>query len=151
MPPKPASSTFAEGAVLLDGEPLDKALSQVLFVEEGKAIRTGAGRAELWLESSNYLRLSENTLVRMHATDLSHIQIELESGVVLMEIGEISRDMRITVRSAASNVSVTRRGLYRMAHGPAPLLKVFDGRAQVADGEGAGVSAWEEPTRGEPG
>jgi hypothetical protein len=122
---------FAEGAVLLDGEPLTPGQGQFLFVEEGSKISTGFGRAELLIGISNYVRLGEDTIVQMLSSDLSEVELELHSGRIIIEVGKAFGDTPLTVRCTSSQVQIQRRGLYRLEHAPEMRLKVFDGRAQV--------------------
>lgn len=130
---------FAEGAVLLNGEPLTPGEGQLLFVEEGGTISTGVGRAELLIGAVNYLRLGEHTVVQMLSSELSEVELKLESGVVMLEVGKGSQDAPIALQCAASKVRIGRRGLYRIDHASAMRLKVFDGRAQVHTAAGPGL------------
>jgi hypothetical protein len=130
---------FAEGAVLLNGEPLTPGEGQLLFVEEGGTISTGVGRAELLIGTVNYLRLGENTVVHMLSSGLSEVEMKLESGVVMLEVGKASQDAPIALQCAESKVQIGRRGLYRIDHASAMRLKVYDGRAHVHTAEGAGL------------
>jgi hypothetical protein len=130
---------FAEGTVLLNNQPLMPGQGQLLFVEEGGAISTVAGRAELLIGTANYLRLGEDTIVRMLSSDLSGVELRLETGVIMLEVGEASQDTPITVQCVSSKVQIGRRGLYRVDQGSAKRLKVFDGRAQVHTAEGGNL------------
>ncbi len=124
---------FAEGEVLLDNGPLTApSSSEFIVVEEGHELGTRVGRAEVFLQESNYLRLAENTKIRMDSSDLSDVRLEVAQGAAVFEIGKLSRRQTVTFNCGGSAVRVIRAGVYRADCGKdSGSVRVFRGRVMV--------------------
>src|SRR5258705_1387202 len=71
---------YAEGRVLLDGKPVEVKITNFPEVKENMELRTEDGRAEVLLNPGVFLRLAENSAVRMVANKLSDTKVEFLSG-----------------------------------------------------------------------
>src|SRR6516225_2361488 len=63
---------FFEGAVYLGDQPLESHPGRFSIVPQGTELRTAEGRAEVLLTPGVFLRVGENSAIRMLASELSH-------------------------------------------------------------------------------
>src|SRR5271163_385462 len=71
---------YTEGSVTVDGKQVENKNSEFSSLLANQELRTGEGRAELLLTPGAFLRVSENSTVRMVSTDLSNTQVEVLDG-----------------------------------------------------------------------
>ncbi|MEK7404551.1 MAG: hypothetical protein AAB225_05540 [Acidobacteriota bacterium] len=121
---------YVEGKVLLDGKAVEPKFGQFPQIKENGVLRTEAGRAEVLLSPGVVLRLSENGGLRLITDRLIDTRLELLSGSILVECGEILKGNAITIAYKDAAVSVREDGLYRIDTEPAEL-RVYGGRAVV--------------------
>src|SRR5207302_6844894 len=83
---------YVEGRVLLDGKPVEVKISAFPEIKENMEFRTEDGRAEVLLNPGVFLRMGENSSIRMLSTKLSDSQIEFLSGSAVIESsGELAQ------------------------------------------------------------
>jgi hypothetical protein len=128
-----------EGLVLLSGEPVVRKPGARVEMKEGSELRAEDGRAEVLLNPGLFLRIGENSTVRMVSNDLTSTRIEFVSGAAIIGPG---RRVNAT-ENWASFVSIVyhetivhlrKNGIYRFDAEPAQL-RVYAGEASVARGE----------------
>jgi len=124
---------FSQGPVLLNDRALQPAKGQFPQMKEQDTLRTSRGRAELLLNPGAFLRVGDNTTVRMTSTHITDSRLELLAGTVVVEAAELDKNNAITVTCGKATVTILKRGLYRLTAEPAGL-KVFDGKALVESG-----------------
>ncbi len=101
-------------------------------LKDGQELATGEGRAEILLNPGVFLRLGENSTIKMISTRLSDTRLELTRGVALVEVAEVSKDNAVTMIVKDAAVSFSKMGLVRMdADGG---IRVYKGEAQVMVG-----------------
>src|SRR5262249_5886273 len=71
---------YVEGRVTLDGKPVEVKVSMFPEVKENMELRTEDGRVEVLLNPGVFLRLAENSAVRMLTNKLSDTKLEFLSG-----------------------------------------------------------------------
>ncbi len=76
-----------EGLVLLSGEPVVRKPSARVEMKEGSELRAEDGRAEVLLNPGLFLRIGENSTVRMVSNDLTSTRIEFVSGAAIIGPG----------------------------------------------------------------
>jgi hypothetical protein len=118
------------GEVYLEGKRLKLPPNGHLQMQNGQLLTTKQGYAEVLLSPGAYLRLGEDSCVRMDDNQLSKTRIALEQGSALIEIVQEIEGNRITFAIAASIVDIERAGLYRLYALPGEL-RVYRGEAVV--------------------
>jgi len=101
---------------------------------ENAVLRTQEGRAEMLLNPGVFLRLSENSAVKMITNRLIDTRLELLQGSAVVEADQIAKDNNVTLVANEAAVAVMKAGVYRVDADPASL-KVFSGDAQVQRGD----------------
>jgi len=123
---------YVEGRVLLDGKPVEVKITAFPEVKENMELRTEDGRAEVLLNPGVFLRLAENSSVRMVANKLSDTQVEFLSGSALIESSRelAQKENFVTILYKSSAAHLRKSGIYRFDSEPAQF-KVYSGEAEV--------------------
>lgn len=121
---------LAEGAVLLDGRPLEQKPGRFAEVKAGSELRTEDGRAEVLLTPGVILRLGPDSAVRMVSNLLVDTRVEFLSGSVVLDAQEPSPETSVTILFQGNQIALRNAGQYRLDSYP-PELSVVAGRAEV--------------------
>lgn len=124
---------YTEGVVTINGKPVERKAAEFPAMKQGEELRTETGRAEILLMPGVFLRVSEDSGLRLVKNDLSDTQLEVLSGSVLLEVGDIDKTQSLTVSVGQTAMEFTKRGLFRIDFDPA-RISVFDGSAVVVSG-----------------
>ena len=126
---------YVEGRVLLDGNPVEVKITSFPEVKENMELRTEDGRAEVLLNPGVFLRLAENSSVRMVANKLSDTKVEFLSGAALIESSRelAQKENFVTILYKGSAAHLRKSGIYRFDSEPAQF-RVFSGEAEVETG-----------------
>ena len=76
---------YVEGRALLDSKPVEVKIATFPEMKENMELRTEDGRAEVLLNPGAFLRLGENSAVRMVSNKLSDSRMEFISGSIVIE------------------------------------------------------------------
>jgi len=126
---------YVEGRALLADKPVDPKFGQFPDIKENQEFRTEDGRAEILLTPGVFLRLGENSAIRMLSTRLTDTRVEVLSGSAVVESNEIPKDNAIQLVFKNDTIRLQKQGLYRLDTEPAHF-QVFEGEAVVADTSG---------------
>jgi FecR protein len=130
---------YTEGQVTLDGTAVQPKFGEFPEVKVGQVLSAQDGRAEILLTPGVFLRLGENSGFKMISNQLTNTRLEISSGEAMIEVGELLPDNAITVVFHGADISIAKRGLYRIDSDPA-RLRVYEGEVSV-------VSASIEPMK----
>jgi hypothetical protein len=122
---------YVEGDVTVDGTAIHPKFAEFPDVKSGQLLATEEGRAEVLLTPGVFLRLSENSSVRMISNALADTRLEVVSGSALVEVGELLEHNAISLEAAGASIALSKKGLYRITADPA-RLQVYDGQALVS-------------------
>jgi len=121
---------YTEGKVLISDKEVRTKIGDFAEMKAGDVLRTEEGRAEVLLTPGVFLRVSENSSFRLAANKLEDIRLEVLSGSVLIEAGEVTKYDSIVVTAAGASIHIAKRGLFRIDTELASL-RVVDGEAVV--------------------
>lgn len=121
---------YTEGEVLLAGKPVEASATNFPAIPENQELKTGEGRAEILLTPGVFLRLSEESAVRMISNRLSNARLEILAGSAVVESADLMKENSVTIHLRGSEVEIRRNGIYRFDFDP-PQLRVFSGEAGV--------------------
>ncbi|HTS64665.1 MAG TPA: hypothetical protein VMH28_21730 [Candidatus Acidoferrales bacterium] len=131
---------FFEGSVYLADQPLEQRFGRFPDIGEGGVLRTERGRAEVLLTPGVFLRVAENSAIRMISTAYSDTRVELAAGSAIMESSEPAADPPVTLCHKSWQVRLSGQGVYRIDSEP-PRVSVYKGKAEVtAEGDRAPVA-----------
>jgi len=126
---------YVEGQVLLDGKQVEVKIATFPEMKDGNELRTQDGRAEILLTPGTFLRLGENSAVRMLSTKLTDSRVEFLSGSAVIEADAevVDGEDLVTVIYKDAKVHLRKGGIYRFDSAPAQL-RVYSGQAEVETG-----------------
>ena len=125
---------YFEGAVTVDGQPLEQRLGKFTTVAEGSELRTTQGRAEVLLTPGVLMRIGDQSAIRMISSALNDTRVELLQGSAIVDASEPSPGTSVTVTYRDWSVQLADRGSYRIDCDP-PRVRVHDGRLSVWSAE----------------
>lgn len=98
-------------------------------LKEGQNLATTEGRAEVLLNPGVFLRMGENSNVKMISSRLSDTRLDLTQGVALVEVAEVAKDNGVTILVKDAAVTFSKMALVRLdaVNG----VRVYKGEAQV--------------------
>ena len=126
---------YVEGQVLLDGKQVEVKIATFPEMKDNSELQTKDGRAEVLLTPGAFLRIGENSAVRMLSTKLTDARVELLSGSVIIEADAETADGEdlVTVIYKDAKIHLRKGGIYRFDSEPAQL-RVYAGQAEVETG-----------------
>lgn len=101
----------------------------------GQELTTQQGKAEVLLISGVFLRLDDNSAVKMITPDLTHTEVAIERGRAGIEVDEIHPENRLDIVDAGVTTQLVKNGYYEF-NANEPTAMVFDGKAAVEVGDG---------------
>lgn len=131
---RPGTINYAEGQVSVEGKSAAKQSLGSADLAPGRVLQTERGKAEMLLTPGVFLRLGDDSAVRMLAASLTDTRVELLRGRALLEVDLLEKENRLEVRDRAANVRIEKKGIYAF-DADTPRLAVYDGKAtaQVDD------------------
>jgi len=126
---------YVEGRAFLADKVVEPKFGQFPDIKENQEFRTEDGRAEVLLTPGVFLRLGENSAIRMLSTRLVDTRVEVLSGSAIIESNEIPKDNAIQLVFKKDAIRLDKQGLYRLDAEPA-RFQVFEGEAVVTDPSG---------------
>jgi len=101
-------------------------------MKDGQELTTGEGRAEVLLNPGVFLRVGENSSVKMISSRLADTRLELTRGVALVEVTEVSKDNAVTMLVKDASVTFSKMALVRLDFETG--IRIYKGEAQVMAG-----------------
>ena len=124
---------YFEGDVSVDGAPVQSRAGRFSEIKEQSVLRTTRGRAEVLLTPGVFLRIGENSSIRMLDNRLVSTRLEVLSGTVIVE----SDDPQMSVKDAPVAliykdyvIQLVKHGLVEVSSEPANM-EVYKGEAVV--------------------
>jgi hypothetical protein len=130
---------YFEGNVYLGDQHLESHLGVFPSLPQGSQLRTADGHAEVLLTPGVFIRMGENSSIRMVSNRLADTQVELESGSAIVDSGEPNSGTSVSLIYKGWKVHFLEKGVYRIDCDP-PHLAVRQGHAEVFAKAAAPVS-----------
>jgi hypothetical protein len=129
---QPGAVNYTEGQVAVNGQPLQA--SQTAQVQPGETLETQNGKAEMLLTPGVFLRLNNNSQVRLDANSITDTRVALVKGEAMIEADQVIKDNGIQIIDAGFNTHIEKPGIYEF-NADQPMLRVYDGEATVRNGD----------------
>src|SRR6185437_12442173 len=133
--PEPGALNYIQGPTFLDGKRLNDRNLGNSQMAPGQVLHTTTGKAEVLLMPGVFLRLDDQSAVKMISPDISNTKIELLKGEAGLEVDEIQPQNNLEVVVHGTTTRLVKRGFYEFMANP-PKVLVFTGEAQVDTGNG---------------
>ncbi|HLH00662.1 MAG TPA: hypothetical protein VKX49_30430 [Bryobacteraceae bacterium] len=121
---------LVEGTAYLNDKAVETKFGQFPDIKNGQEFRTEQGRAEILLTPGVFLRMGENSAVKMVSNALTDTRVEVLGGSLIVECDEIPKDNSIELLYKNNTMMLVKHGLYRVNTEPAQF-QVYDGEAIV--------------------
>jgi len=121
---------YVEGRAYLDNAPVELKFGHFPDIKQDQEFRTEEGRAEILLTPGVFLRLGENSAIRMLSNGLTDTRVEVLHGSAIVECDQLPKDNSIELVYKDTSIGLLKHGLYRVDTEPA-RLQVYDGEANV--------------------
>ena len=122
---------LAEGAVSVDGKLITQTPGTYPTWKERTELRTEQGRAEILLTPGVFLRVGENSALRLIDNRLSATRVELVSGQAVIESDDPMKENAVTLIYGDYEIQVRKSSVFGIESQPAQL-KVYHGDATVS-------------------
>jgi hypothetical protein len=126
---------YVEGTVYAGNKRVERKFGQFPSLRSGEELRTADGRAEVLLTPGAFLRLAENSSVRMVSNRLTDTRVDVLSGTVMVECDELLKDNAVSLMLHGDTIHLQRQGLYRL-EAASSVLQVYKGDALVETASG---------------
>src|SRR5579863_5773534 len=136
---------YFDGDVSIDGTPVESRIGRFSEIKEQSVLRTAQGRAEVLLTPGVFLRVSENTAIKMLDNRLLSTRVEILSGTAIVE----SEDPQMSIKDSPVSliykdyeIRLVKHGLVEIGTDPAQM-RVYKGEAiaTIATGSAANERA----------
>ncbi len=126
----PGTLNYVEGQVAVAGQTVTSHSVGSLQVEPNQVLETGQGRAEILLTPGVFLRVGDNTAVRLISPGLADTRVEVLRGQAFVEVAELFKDNNLSVVMNGASTRLAKEGLYAF-NADTRLVQVFDDHAVV--------------------
>jgi FecR-like protein len=130
----PGTLNYVEGQASLNGEALNSKEVGTADLQDGQALETGNGKAEILLTPGVYLRLGSNSAVKMVSGNLTNTQVALRHGEAMLEVDQLYKENFIHISQPGADTRVVKTGLYDF-DATNQQVRVFDGKAIVSSND----------------
>lgn len=128
----PGTLNYVEGQVSLDGNSLTtKQIGQVEMASD-QVLSTGRGKAEVLLSPGVFLRVGDNSEIRMVSPELVDPRVEIVHGEAMVEVDYLAKQARMDVLERGAEATLLKDGLYKF-NADEGQIQVIDGKAKVTD------------------
>ena len=121
---------YVEGKVLVNDKALEPKAGEFPPIPSAGTLKTEDGRAEVLLAPGVFLRVKENSTIRLISTKIEDTKVELLAGSILVECAEADKENALAIHFKDQVVELKKNGLYRFDTDP-ERLRVYDGQAIV--------------------
>jgi hypothetical protein len=126
----PGTLNYVEGKTLIGAEALNSKSIGSAELQPGQMLTTQSGKAEILLTPGVFLRLGDNSTVKMISPSLTDTEIGINQGHAMVEVAEIHPENDIRIDANGTTTQLLKTGLYDF-NLKQNELRVFDGKALV--------------------
>jgi uncharacterized membrane protein YgcG len=128
----PGTVNYVEGQASLDGNPLPARQNGDTQVQLNQHLTTTNGKVELLLTPGVFVRVGNNSDIRMVSNGLANPTIEVVRGETLVEVDQQTTGAKVDVLEHGATASILKYGLFRF-NGDQGRIEVIDGQLQVTE------------------
>lgn len=129
-PAVPGTLNYVEGNVSMGSHALNSKSIGSAELQSGQSLSTGTGKAEILLTPGVFLRVGDNSSVKMISPSLTDTEIGVSKGHAMIEVAEIHPENDILIDVNGMKARLLKTGLYDLNLNQ-DQLRVFDGKVFV--------------------
>ena len=125
---------YFDGAVAVDGTPVQAQNARFSEIKENSVLSTAQGRAEVLLTPGVFLRIGENSSIKMLDNRLISTRVEILSGNAMVESDDPQMDVKnspVSILYKDYEIRLVKQGLFEIDAANA-RMKVYKGDAVVS-------------------
>ncbi|HTU36277.1 MAG TPA: FecR domain-containing protein [Candidatus Acidoferrum sp.] len=126
----PGTLNYVEGQASIGSEGLSSKSIGVAQLQPGQSITTENGRAELLLIPGAFLRVGNDSAVKMVSPDLTNTEVAVEKGQATIEVTDLHSQNDLQVQENGATAQIEKNGFYDF-DAAQNLVRVLDGQATV--------------------
>jgi hypothetical protein len=130
----PGTVNYIEGQVAIDGHVVPRNQNGYSQLESNQVLSTQNGKAEILLSPGVFLRVGNNSQIRMVSPELVAPRVEVISGEAMVEADWVPKDAEVDVVEHGAQASIRKAGLYKFDSNGS-LIEVVDGKLQVTEND----------------
>jgi hypothetical protein len=132
----PGTINYVEGHAAIGNQALSAKSIGSTQLATGQSLTTQNGKAEVLLTPGVFLRIGDNSSVKMMSPSLTYTEVGLEQGHAMVEVAELHSQNDIRVVEDHASTQLLKTGLYGFDANQ-QQVRVFDGKARVQRGDEA--------------
>ena len=132
-PPTIGTINYVEGQASIGNQALSPNSVGNVVLQEGETLTTGTGKVEVLLTPGVFLRVGDNSAVRMISPSLSNTEVAVDRGEATLEVTQIQKENEIVIDLPGGNTRVLKKGFYEFDANQ-NTVRVFKGEAQLLAG-----------------
>ncbi len=129
---QPGTLNYVEGQAQIGQQRVSSKSVGSTELQAGQVLRTEHGRAEVLLTPGVFLRVDDNSAVKLVSPSLSHTEVQLQQGRASVEVAEIHKANDLVVAEDGATVRLLKKGFYEF-NSNGDVARVFKGEALVND------------------
>jgi len=133
-PARPGTLNYIEGQASIDGRQISHKSVGTAELEAGQYLATADGKVEILLTPGVFLRLDNNSMVKMISPNLTHTEVELQRGRASVEADQLYPQNTILIDQKGGQTQLLKNGLYEF-NADKNTVRTFDGKAAVYPGD----------------
>ena len=108
----PGTLNYVEGQASIGDQALNSKSIGAAELQPGQALITEKGKAEVLLTPGVFLRIGNNSSVKMISPSLTDTEVEVDRGHAMVEVAEIHPENSIRVNDFGTTTQLLKTGLY---------------------------------------
>ncbi len=128
--PRPGVVNYVEGNAAIDSRAISARDVGTAVLDQNQRLTTGDGKVEILLTPGVFLRVNNNSEVRMVSTRLTDTSVELVRGEATVEAAGLLKENRITILERGATTTLAKNGLYSF-NADLGRVSVYEGEATV--------------------
>jgi len=121
---------YIEGQASIGNQTLGSNDVGNVTLQNGQVLETGNGKAEILLTPGVYLRVGNDSSVRMDSDGLADTRISLQQGEAMVEVDQLYSQNDLRISQPGADTRIEKKGLYDF-DASGQQIRVFDGKAMV--------------------
>ena len=134
IPAHPGMLNYVEGQAFVDGRQVTSSSVGTAEVGQNQTLETGSGKAEILLTPGVFVRVGDNSALRVVSPGITNTRVALLKGEALVEVTQLFKQNNIQIDENGAITTVLKHGLYRF-DADDPKVSVIDGEATVSQGD----------------
>ena len=129
-PARPGSVNYVEGEAAIGAQALGSASPGSVELEKDQVLTTKVGKVEILLTPGVFLRVADDSSIKMISPGLADTEVELQKGRASVEVLDFHKENNIRINQNGASTKVLKNGLYDF-DADHNQVRVFKGKAEV--------------------